>query len=184
MSTGTRVQYDPMKHRPAERRIVWDTLPGYDGVSAITQVILLESATEHRDEAEERTGKVPSEQVTPRKYDYFDAVSEHSYMLTPAEHRMLMKFWRHSDGNLRNARPSRATVAKHMSWSGKHALTEVSKMIATLVRKGFMVQTSPGTNRGANRAAVYRLTLPGSLPIPSHSGVGVTPTPSGDPGWA
>lgn len=160
MRTGTRVPYDHMKHRPAERGTVWDTLPDYDGVSVIRQVILLESAAQHGGGAEDHTGKVPSEQVTPRKYDYFDAVSERSDMLTPAEHRMLMKFWRHSDGNLRNARPSRATVAKHMSWSGKHALTEVSKMIATLVRKGFMVQTSPGTNRGTSRAAVYRLTLP------------------------
>lgn len=164
MSTGTRVKYDPAKHRPDGRGTVWDTLPGYDGVSAVTQVILLESMTENGDEVEERTGKVPSEQVTPRKYDYFDAVSERSGMLTPAEHRMLMKFWRHSDGNLRNARPSRATVAKHMGWGGRHALTEVSKMIATLVRKGFMVQTSPGTNLGGNRAAVYRLTLP---PLPA-----------------
>lgn len=99
MSTGTRVQYDPAKHLPAGRGTVWDTLPGYDGVSAVTQVILLEPVTGQGNEVEERVGKMPSEQVTPRKYDYFDAVSERSGMLPPAEHRMLMKFWRHSDGN-------------------------------------------------------------------------------------
>lgn len=45
-TTGTVVPFDSAKHRVAERGTVWDTLPGYDGVSVVKWVILLDRPAE------------------------------------------------------------------------------------------------------------------------------------------
>lgn len=112
-------------------------------------------------ETEEPEHEPPSEQVTPRKYDYFDAAAELWGALKPNERLVLQKLWRHADGNLRNARPTKANIARYLGWTGKHAEADVQKILRSLERHGFIVCTSVGSSvNGVNLASVYRLTLP------------------------
>ena len=47
---GTVVPFDPARHRAAERGTVWDTLPNYDGVSVVKQVVLLDRPADPKSE--------------------------------------------------------------------------------------------------------------------------------------
>lgn len=172
MSTGTRVQYDPAKHPPAGRGTVWDTLPGYDGVSAITQVVLLgqiEEAAQHGPSSgQESLADEPKEPArkprkgAPRKLIYGEAIQLGRADLSDSEHRLLMAMWRYADNEkLDGIWPSHTRLAEMVNLKPtKSNLDNLRMRIRSLEVKGYIVKVSDGRTVPTRRAAEYRLTLP------------------------
>lgn len=110
------------------------------------------------------------------KHEYLKRVARCGNRLTNLERAVLVVIYTYTDSNLENAWPGLRRLADDL---GHKSTSSIKSTIATLKRKGFLIQTGGGRpGRGEKRTnAVYRLMLPADL----MDGLELGPTPvSGD----
>lgn len=106
----------------------------------------------------------PPRGKTPRKFEHLEAlrgrVGNGDHQLTRAEYVALVMLSTYASRDLTGARPGHARLAADLGYAGGNAQRSVRNLLASLLRKGYIVITHKGTNIVGNVATEYRLVLP------------------------
>lgn len=101
---------------------------------------------------------------TPRKFEFREAlrgrIGDGDQQITRPEFVALAMLETYANADLTSARPGHARLAEDLGYTGADPQRIVRRLLASLIRKGYIVVTHHGTNVVGNVAAEYRLTLP------------------------